>query len=274
MQRSKPWRTRPTPHFMNLLDLAMNARMFLVHETGPTRLVLQTENRKKYKVQIGYEVSCSCGGGRTEHCVHTIFALVKIFRIDELSPLVWQLSFIDSEISKIIQNRHNYMNRMRRNESDSSFRPPRYVDNSYAAMYEGAFNSDLVGGGGGAGHQQQRSAGPKKKTVERMDLEPETPCCICHEDMKDDENLTYCKFSCGQNLHVECAEHWVKHKMSINQKVTCPLCRTDWGQDALAELKKETRVFKEKVKEKKEEEKKERAGPGGLQPQQPTDRSF
>lgn len=53
--------------------------------------------------------------------------------------------------------------------------------------------------------------------VERMRLDPEEVCCICHELMKEDENLTYCKFGCGRNLHIDCIEVWVKHKISCGQ---------------------------------------------------------
>lgn len=74
-----------------------------------------------------------------------------------------------------------------------------------------------------------------------MKLEPEEVCCVCHEEMKESENLTYCKPGCGRNLHTDCIEVWVKHKVSCGQKITCPLCRTDWGNNALEELKEETK---------------------------------
>jgi hypothetical protein len=63
---------------MNLMEIAQTMRMYLVNETGPTRLVLEDSNHAKYKVLIGSDVSCSCGGGKEEHCVHT----VKIEKID------------------------------------------------------------------------------------------------------------------------------------------------------------------------------------------------
>ena len=83
---------------MNHYDKAMKDRFYLVNENGPTKLTLEDQRRKKFKIVIGSEIQCSCGGGRTEHCVHTIFALVRIFKVDELDPLIWQLSFIDREI--------------------------------------------------------------------------------------------------------------------------------------------------------------------------------
>jgi hypothetical protein len=60
-----------------------------VQEAGPTKLTLEAANKKKYKISIGGEISCSCGGGRTEHCVHTIYTMLKIFRVDEADPVIW-----------------------------------------------------------------------------------------------------------------------------------------------------------------------------------------
>ena len=57
---------------MNLYDIAVNLRMYLVQENGPSKLVLEDSNQQKFKVQIGDTVSCSCGGGKEEHCVHTV----------------------------------------------------------------------------------------------------------------------------------------------------------------------------------------------------------
>ena len=98
MSRSKPYRPNPTPAFMNNYDRAKNERFFLVNENGPTKLTIEDRNRKKFKVQIGSDITCSCGGGRTEHCVHTIFSLIRIFKVDEADPLIWQLSFVEREI--------------------------------------------------------------------------------------------------------------------------------------------------------------------------------
>jgi hypothetical protein len=41
--------------------------------------------------------------------VHTIYALLKIFRIDEADPLIYQLSFTDTEIEKIIDSREKQL---------------------------------------------------------------------------------------------------------------------------------------------------------------------
>lgn len=77
-----------------------------------------------------------------------------------------------------------------------------------------------------------------------MELEEGENCCVCYCEMTNEDNLTYCKFGCGRNLHTECMERWVKHKLQNDQQVSCPLCRVDWGKNALEELQKLTRIHK------------------------------
>ena len=113
MSRAKPYRSKPTRDFMIYYDIALQSRYYLVQENGPTKLTLEASNRKKYKISVGSEISCSCGGGRTEHCVHTIYALLKIFRIQEGDPLIWQLSFTDTELEKILEKRERNLLRNR-----------------------------------------------------------------------------------------------------------------------------------------------------------------
>ena len=82
-----------------------------MQENGPTKLTLEASNKKKYKISVGSEIYCSCGGGRTEHCVHTIYALLKIFRIEQTDPLIWQLGFTDAELEKILERREKTLER-------------------------------------------------------------------------------------------------------------------------------------------------------------------
>jgi hypothetical protein len=49
-------------------------------------------------------------------------------------------------------------------------------------------------------------------------------------------------------------ERWVKHKISNNQEVYCPMCRIDWGKNALEDLKETTKIHKEQKRIKRMEE--------------------
>lgn len=41
--------------------------------------------------------------------MHTIYTMLKIFKIDEADPLLWQLAFTDTEIDKILERREELM---------------------------------------------------------------------------------------------------------------------------------------------------------------------
>jgi hypothetical protein len=45
-----------------------------------------------------------------------------------------------------------------------------------------------------------------------MALEPDEPCPICYEVMAETDNLTFCRYGCGKNMHVECLDRWVRFK--------------------------------------------------------------
>jgi E3 ubiquitin-protein ligase ZSWIM2 len=108
--------------------------------------------------------------------------MMKIFRISDSDPLLWQLSFLDSEISKILQNRYSGGGRRPTPEPPKDKKDDKKLHKTFAA---------------------------------RMKLDEGEACCVCFEEMKEGtENLTYCKFGCGRNFHIDCVEVWVKNKLS------------------------------------------------------------
>ena len=52
------------------------------------------------KVSIGYKISCSCAVVTNDHCIHTLFVMLKKYKVPETHPILWQgiISFIDSII--------------------------------------------------------------------------------------------------------------------------------------------------------------------------------
>ena len=53
---------------------------------------------------------------------------------------------------------------------------------------------------------------PEKKLAQ-MELEPDEQCCVCYDTMEKEQNLTFCEYGCGKNIHTECMERWVRHKV-------------------------------------------------------------
>jgi hypothetical protein len=57
-------------------------------------------------------------------------------------------------------------------------------------------------------------------------------CPICCDELVSEgfnEELVYCKASCGNNLHKSCFKQWAATKGG--QSVTCPFCRQIWEHD-------------------------------------------
>ena len=42
--------------------------------------------------------------------------------------------------------------------------------------------------------------------------------------------IIYCRFGCGNNVHVKCMKVWAEHQRSTGENIIkCPLCRVDFG---------------------------------------------
>jgi len=50
MSRSIPWRNKPTNLITQMLPVASEYKLYLVHETGPTSFVFKDDNDNKFKV--------------------------------------------------------------------------------------------------------------------------------------------------------------------------------------------------------------------------------
>lgn len=62
-------------------------------------------------------------------------------------------------------------------------------------------------------------------------------CPICFTEFEQDEDITYCRAACGNNIHKACFDQWERTKPG---KITCPFCRAPWqAEDAVKNQKVE-----------------------------------
>eukprot|EP00002_Diphylleia_rotans_P026343 TRINITY_DN5243_c0_g1_i2.p1 TRINITY_DN5243_c0_g1~~TRINITY_DN5243_c0_g1_i2.p1 ORF type:complete len:572 (+),score=71.64 TRINITY_DN5243_c0_g1_i2:114-1829(+) len=193
MQRSSPYVSKPSEDVKRLIEQVREARLYLVQESGPTSFVLKgDQSDRKYRVSIGDRHYCTCNEGR-QLCLHTLFVMIKIFRLPPENPLVWQTSLIDNEITEIIRGRN------RRIINEQQKKKPVVSD-------------------------------PKDRLlVDRRPIEAEDVCAICQDEIHEEDSLAWCRYSCGNNIHAACLQVWARHRSSIGETLTCPLCRNDWG---------------------------------------------
>ena len=120
MERIVAFEPKPNPCVKALIeDITQGrAKFFLLHSSGPTSYLLQSQSQQqqdnietsnrgnnqteveeqntapgaKFRVQIGLRNKCSCKGSKTKTCVHILFVLIKVLRVEVDDPLVWQVS--------------------------------------------------------------------------------------------------------------------------------------------------------------------------------------
>jgi E3 ubiquitin-protein ligase ZSWIM2 len=83
-------------HVMQLLDVASRITLFLVGQAGPLSFTFRDRLDNKFRTQIGPELHCSCSPQRNDHCIHTAYVLLRVFRLPSDDPLLWQAAYVDS----------------------------------------------------------------------------------------------------------------------------------------------------------------------------------
>ncbi|KAI2663337.1 E3 ubiquitin-protein ligase Zswim2 [Labeo rohita] len=69
-------------------------------------------------------------------------------------------------------------------------------------------------------------------SIRQKDIGKDDICPICQEELLLKKlPVTYCKFSCGNNIHISCMKVWADHQTKKDPRglLKCPLCREDFG---------------------------------------------
>ena len=194
----RKWRKKPSEELIKLMEESVDLKLYLIHERGPLSLTFQDEQNKKYEINIGNEISCSCGGGKIEHCAHTLFALNKIYKIPFNNPLILQLQFTNQELDTLMEKKKKKSENKKAKESKKRTNPRKKLE---------------------------------KDLSNQMSLLDDAICPICQEDMYSREGIYFCKPSCGHNFHIGCLKVFIKHKKDTDTVVSCPMCRAKWEED-------------------------------------------
>jgi len=196
--------------------LATEGKLLLVGNRGATSFVLvqlpaeegederperspQSAARRKVVVAVGRRHQCSaCFPDRPAEavCRHLVFVLHRVLKVPAASPLLWQLSFTDAEIERVLAGPSK-----RPVSPKSSLRARR-------------------------GRPEERAEAGAPAALRAP--EPGESCPICMDAMTPDDALAGCG-QCGNLAHNRCMRVWAEHRVAAGEAVTCPLCRADWG---------------------------------------------
>ncbi|MCQ2817798.1 MAG: hypothetical protein MJ252_11085, partial [archaeon] len=195
----RQWRKKPTEELIKLMEDSIDLKLYLIQEKGPLSLTFQDEDGDKFHISIGSDISCSCGGGKTEHCIHTIYALNRIYKLPFSDQLILQLHFTDSDLTRLLEMK---------NKPSVSFKNT--LKNKKKIHKSKIKESQL--------------------DSKQMSLLEDIVCPICQEDLYKSEGVYFCSNSCGHNFHVSCLKVFIKHKKENSSPITCPMCRAHWDE--------------------------------------------
>ncbi|XP_067891687.1 E3 ubiquitin-protein ligase ZSWIM2 isoform X2 [Heterodontus francisci] len=66
----------------------------------------------------------------------------------------------------------------------------------------------------------------------QKEIDPEDVCPICQEELlKKKQPVTYCRYSCGNSVHIRCMKIWAEHQAKTENEtiIKCPLCREEFA---------------------------------------------
>ncbi|XP_061186104.1 E3 ubiquitin-protein ligase ZSWIM2-like isoform X2 [Saccostrea echinata] len=212
MSRSVAWRRTCNDLVFWRQCQALDSTIYILRETGPTGFLLKEEGEAKpVKVFLGDPHSCTCSNFMKDRdlCKHICWLILKKFKVPQDNPVTWQLGLVEREINEIL-----FGTRQRKPQRRwATSGPP-----------------DTTG---------QLADG--RPTIQQREIKEEDCCPICQDELlQKHQPVTFCKFSCGNSIHIKCMKIWADHQKSSGEKtIKCPFCREDFGPFEL--LKQESR---------------------------------
>uniref|UniRef100_A0A8C3T100 Zinc finger SWIM-type containing 2 n=1 Tax=Chelydra serpentina TaxID=8475 RepID=A0A8C3T100_CHESE len=178
-------------------DQALGSTMRIVRELGPTGFVLQEEGGRVF---LGEPHSCTCATflREKELCSHICWILLKKFKIPRNHEYAFQLGLLEGEINDMLQ-------RLQQEQTLPS-RANTLSTKTLQKEDEGYIN--------------------------QKEIDAEDVCPICQEELlKKMFPITYCRYSCGNNVHITCMKIWADHQgeLESDSVVKCPLCREEFA---------------------------------------------
>ncbi|KAK2857058.1 hypothetical protein Q5P01_005793 [Channa striata] len=183
-------------------DQALNTTIFLLKCYGPTGFLLREDGETRdYKVYLGDPHTCTCPvfAKEQEPCKHICWILLRKFRLPREHEYSFQHGLVERQILELLNGSHRADDHRTENDASSA-----------------------------SGTSSQTATSQEGGCVCRRIIQPRDVCPICQEDLLEKKTpVTYCRFGCGNNIHISCMKVWADHqKLSDSDDVVkCPLCR-------------------------------------------------
>jgi hypothetical protein len=188
-KRPSSYRSHPSKTLKENISKAQSQGLRLIQQKYHVEDSLEREfiilgvNGNVYNTKISCRPSCNCennkSGANRTHCEHICFVFLKIFRLSASDARIFQKDLLTTELKSILN-------------SFTSVPPSVLADPTVTEKY-----LEIMG------TERSRKV---KKTVNQKKIEGD--CLVCFEPLDSSEDLVYCKYSCGNNIHKKCFERW------------------------------------------------------------------
>ena len=220
-KRAARYVTDPSQKVMERINRALTQRLYLVNqeevvatddeeELARSYAVLGSTNNV-YDIEIGKVPTCSCPDFDNGHlCKHILFVMLKVLRVPQNSPLIYQKALLQAELRSIF---------------DAAPPIPSHgvvASNVIVNAYQQA-----TGKSPGKGSSSCSAEEVVEEEGDVVDEECDCPICFEAMPLKVTEALERC-CACKKRIHKDCIEHWFKHSKN------CPMCRGPWLSAAAA----------------------------------------
>jgi len=225
-------------------DRAFQQRIYLTEIIWPDQnanratfgIMGNTNNVYLVKLDAETGITCSCPDCniRGNFCKHCFFVILRVLGVPfdvfvrdvpELDETVRRFSVPDCVGPKLLTfllNRHVSQDLRIGNDEERDRATQETMDLFYDEEHNDAQIPNRV--------PAKAKKNNKKQKVERAEVPRKCidgECAICFEDMiEGKEDIVFCRYSCGQNLHQDCMLKWSDKKRDSD--ITCPYCRAKW----------------------------------------------
>ncbi|XP_072235852.1 E3 ubiquitin-protein ligase ZSWIM2 [Leuresthes tenuis] len=206
MFRKTAWRNTIGDAVGSHQDQALGTTMLLLKSYGPAAFLLREDGESRnFKVCLGDPHTCTCPVFTKEQelCKHICWVLLRKFRLPREHEYSFQLGLVERQLLELLQGLHQ--TKSHRTDPDP-------------ATASGSPGQTVPG---------QEAGSVCRKVIQAQDV-----CPICQEELlQKKQPACYCRFGCGNNVHISCMKVWADHqKLSgMQETVKCPLCREDFS---------------------------------------------
>ncbi|KAH3695504.1 hypothetical protein DPMN_082964 [Dreissena polymorpha] len=204
------------PATKKLVERVRRSRLYLLRQMGPNSFQIVGDSPDhKFKVIIGPQ-SCSCG--KSQHCVHVLFVMLRVFQVAESDPNLWSKKLKNYEVESLFRMYHSKRSMKIQSKSQRRLRK-RSPGTSQTPSSE-------------------ETPVPSESDAGSVREEDDT-CPICLLEMLEGESLLNC-LSCQNKLHLHCITVWFEECRRMKEPLICPLCRAHWKQANVEPIGEET----------------------------------